>query len=104
MNFIKNNSYLLLVIILCFIFTAVGVNKMGHDAAYEKVTVATGDTLWGYSLEYGNNVPNDKWIQEVINLNNLSSTTIEVGKELRIPTRKAINRNDIATNLVGDEE
>ena len=104
MNFIKKNSYLFLVIVLCFIFTAVGVIKMGHDAAYEKVTVAEGDTLWGYSLEYGNNVPNDKWIKEVINLNNLSSTTIEVGKELQIPTRKGISQNDIATNLAGDGE
>ena len=104
MNFIKNNSYLFFVIVLCFIFTAVGVNKMGHDAAYEKVTVTEGDTLWGYSIEYGNNLPNDKWIKEVINLNNLSTTTIEVGKELQIPTRKGFGQNDTATNLAGDKE
>lgn len=104
MNFIKNNSYLLFVIVLCFIFTAVGVNKMDQDAAYEKVTVSEGDTLWGYSIEYGNSVPNDKWINEVINLNNLSSTTIEVGKELQIPPRKGFRQNDTATNLAGNEE
>lgn len=104
MNFIKNNSYLLFVIVLCFAFTAVGVNKSGQDVAYEKVIISEGDTLWDYSLEYGNNVPNDKWIKEVINLNNLSSTTIKAGKELKIPARKGYGQNDTATNLAGDQE
>lgn len=104
MNFIKNNSYLLLIVVLCFIFTVAGVIKMGNEIEYEKVTVAEGDTLWGYSLQYANHVPVDKWIKEVINLNDLTSTTIEVGKELKIPNRKGLDQNDIATNLAGDEE
>lgn len=102
MQFIRNNNYLLIIVILCIIFTVVGVNKMGNDVAYEKVTVAEGDTLWGYSIQYGNNVPSDKWIKEIKQLNNLSSTTIQVGKELRIPTRNGLNHNDIATHVAGD--
>ena len=102
MQLIKNNSYLLLVIVLCLIFTILGVNKAGNEVAYEKVIVAEGDTLWGYSLEYANNVPTDKWIKEVINLNKLSSTTIEIGKELQIPRQQGFNQTDVATNLAGD--
>lgn len=104
MKIIKNNSYLLLIIVFCLIFTILNVNKAGNEVAYEKVIVSEGDTLWGYSLEYANNVPTDKWIKEVVNLNKLSSTTIEVGKELQIPRRQGLNETDLATNLAGDEE
>ncbi|MCZ2256981.1 cell division suppressor protein YneA [Sporosarcina sp. G11-34] len=104
MKLIKNNSYLILVIVFCLMFTILNVNKAANEVAYEKVIVTEGDTLWGYSLLYANNVPTDKWIKEVINLNKLTSTTIEVGKELQIPRRQGLNENDVATNLAGDSE
>ena len=104
MKLIKNNSYLLFVIILCFVFAAVGVNKLSQEVAYDKVIISEGDTLWNYSLQYGDNIPKDKWIKEVISLNNLTSTKIEVGKELKIPIRKGYGQNDTATNLAGDND
>lgn len=103
-DFIKNNSYVLLVVVLCVIFTVVGIYKAETEVAYEKVTVAEGDTLWAYSIKYANNVPKDKWIKEIVSLNNLSSTTIRVGDELRIPGESGFNHNDIVTHIAGDEE
>lgn len=106
MKFIRNNNYLLLVVVLCMVFTVVGFNKIevDHDVVYATVTVAEGDTLWGYSVEYGNNVPSDKWIKEIKSINNLSTSTIQVGRELQIPIKSGLNQNDIATHIVGDDK
>lgn len=104
MQIIKNNSYLLLVVVLCMIFTVVGIKKMEQEVAYQHLVVAEGDTLWGYSTQYANNVPADKWIEEIVKLNNLSSTMIQVGDELRIPaTIPKFDRGDMATNMTGKE-
>lgn len=105
MKFIKNNSYLLLVVVLCMIFTVVGIHKMEQEVAYKQLIVAEGDTLWDYSIQYANNVPADKWIKEIVKLNNMSSTTIKVGDELQIPaTIKEFDRGQIATHITSDEE
>ena len=105
MEFIKNNSYLLLVVVLCMIFTVVGIQKMEQEVTYQQLTVAEGDTLWDYSIQYANNLPSDKWVKEIVKLNNLSSTTIKVGDELQIPTTiKEFDRGQIATHITSDEE
>ena len=102
MPFIKNNSYLLLVVAVCIIYAIIGLSKVENDVEYEQVVVAEGDTLWGYSVKYANsNVPADQWIKDIINLNNLTTTTIRVGEELKIPKSTLFEQNDIAT-LAGE--
>jgi len=102
MHFIRNNNYLLLIAVLCILFTVIGINKTENEIDYEKVTVAEGDTLWGYAVQYGKHVPTEKWIQEAISLNDLSSTTIRIGEELRIPGGKDVNRNEMTRQIAGD--
>lgn len=105
MQFIKNNSYLLLIVVLCMVFTMIGLHKMEREVAYQQLVVAEGDTLWDYSRQYANNVPAEKWIEEIVKLNHLSSTAIQAGDELRIPVKRPhFNQNDVATNLSGKEE
>lgn len=105
MQLIKNNSYLLLIIVLCMIFTIVGINKLEQEVTYEHLVVAEGDTLWDYSIQYANKVPSDKWIKEIMKMNNLSSTTIQVGDRIRIPTTvPQFDRSNIATNTTVEEE
>jgi hypothetical protein len=102
MPFIKNNSYLLLVVAVCIIFTIIGMSKVENDITFEKVVVSEGDTLWGYSAKYAtNNVPADKWIKDIIDLNNLTTTTIRVGEELKLPKSTVFDQTDIAT-LAGE--
>ena len=68
MKFIKNNSYLLLVVAVCILFTLIGLSKMSNDMEFDKVVVVEGDTLWAYSLKYATgNIPNDKWIKDIDN-------------------------------------
>ena len=78
------------------------MSKVENDVEFEQVVVAEGDTLWGYSVKYANsNVPADQWIKDIINLNNLTTTTIRVGEELKIPKSTVFDQNDIAT-LAGE--
>lgn len=102
MQFIRNNNYLLLIAVLCIIFTIVGINKKENEIVYEKVTVAEGDTLWGYSVQYAKQIPTEKWIKETVRLNELSSTTIRVGEELRLPGGKSVNEKTSTTLIAGD--
>ena len=103
MTFIKNNSYLLLIMVLCITFSFIGTKKIGTEVVFEEITVLEGDTLWGLSAQYGQNIPMEKWIEKVIALNNLSSAKIQIGNELKLPIIKKIDRNDIATHLTGDD-
>ena len=66
MPFIKNNSYLLLVVAVCIIYAIIGLSKVENDVEYEQVVVFEGDTLWGYSVKYANsNVPAEQWIKDI---------------------------------------
>lgn len=105
MNFIRKNNYLFFVMILFIGFTMASIMKLENEVAYEQLVVTEGDTLWAYSVQYAEDVPQDIWINEIVKLNNLVSTSIQAGDELRIPvTPQKIIYNEIATNITGDEE
>lgn len=104
MHFIQKNNYVLFVLVLCILFTVVGTMKMNREANYEKIIVTEGDTLWGYSVQYAEKVPVERWIEDVMTLNDLSSTTIQVGDELRIPASKGTSPRHVATHMAGEDE
>ena len=47
MTFIKNNSYILLLIVLCMGFAIIGVTKSVKSKRLREITIMEGDTLWG---------------------------------------------------------
>lgn len=86
MTFIKNNSYILLIFAMCFGATLAGTYKLSKEQAYTEITVAEGDTLWELASIYaGDDMPKNRWIREVIAMNDLSDTTIIKGETLRLP-------------------
>lgn len=100
MNFIKNNHYLLFALVLFIGFSFIVFKKLENEVSYEQIVVSQGDTLWTYSKEYGDNIPTKQWIDEVVKVNELTSTTIRAGEKLKIPIRPhKIPSNQIATNL-----
>ncbi|MFD1928618.1 LysM peptidoglycan-binding domain-containing protein [Sporosarcina siberiensis] len=105
MTFIKNNSYLLLVIALCITFTFIGTNKIGSEPAFEEIIISEGDTLWGLSVYYSENTPKKQWIQKVMDLNNLSTTNLRIGDDLKMPIIKKVKDEnmDIAKLASGDK-
>lgn len=105
MTFIKKNSYLLVAFALFILLSFVTIKKMGQEVVYEQRIVVEGDTLWAYSQEYAAGMPTEIWIEEIIGLNSLTSEKIKTGEKLRIPVSpKKVQYNDIATNLMEEQE
>ncbi|MFS0574141.1 LysM peptidoglycan-binding domain-containing protein [Sporosarcina sp. 179-K 3D1 HS] len=89
MAFIKNNSYILLIFVICISATLIGTYKLAKEQAYTEVTITEGDTLWGLaSLYASDNMTKEQWIREVITMNDLSDTTIIKGDTLRMPVEE----------------
>ena len=87
MTFIKNNGYGIFIVILCLGFAIIGVGKYEtKQAEVTTITITEGDTLWGLAFHHSKNMSSEKWIKEVMTLNNLSSATIKKGEELLLPT------------------
>lgn len=105
MEFIKKNHYVLLAFSLCIVFTFIVIHQQQREIVYQQITVGPGDTLWAYSQEYADSVPSDKWINEIMTINNLVSPSIQVGDELRIPVSgKRRQLDQVATKTTEDEE
>ena len=47
--------------------------------------------------------PTEKWIKEVMKLNNLSTATIKIGEDLLLPTVQNDGRHQMTTQLAGDD-
>ncbi|KAA0966436.1 LysM peptidoglycan-binding domain-containing protein [Sporosarcina sp. ANT_H38] len=94
MNFIKNNSYVVLIIVLCMGFAIIGSSKYGNEQTVTKITISEGDTLWGLANHHSENMSADKWIKEVIKLNDLPSATIKKGEDLLLPAVRAVEKNN----------
>lgn len=69
-----------------FVTTATATaSNSASSSNFEYVTISAGQTLWGLaeSLAPGTN-PQD-WMQEVVNLNNLTSTDLIPGQRIAVP-------------------
>lgn len=91
-KFIKNISILVLVLISLTIFSKNTYSKV--EITYREDYIYSGDTLWTISK---NEIENNKYfknkdirqvINELKNINNLSESSLEVGKKIKIPIYK----------------
>ncbi len=101
MTFIKNNSYFFVLFILCIAFTMIGVNKLNKEAAYLEITVSEGDSLWALAHQHADNRPVNEWIEDVVKLNDLATSTIHPGTELRLPSYEKL-RNKSFDNQIAE--
>lgn len=85
MTFIKNNSYILLIFVVCIGFTLFGISQLEEQEDYTEIVIAEGDTLWKLAHHHAEDMPTDKWIRRVMQLNGLEDVTIRSGNELRVP-------------------
>jgi hypothetical protein len=99
MIFIKKNSYVLLIFVLCMGFAIIGVNKYDKEETIMKITITEGDTLWELANHHSANMSTDKWIKKVIKLNDLPSATIKKGDDLLLPAVRIVGKNN--TQLAG---
>ena len=104
MTFIKNNSYIILLIVLCMGFALIGVTKSVKEQTVTEITVMEGDTLWALALHHAENKSKDQWMTEVMRLNNLTTVTIKSGEDLILPTVRTVEENQLLTQLAGDDQ
>ena len=67
-----------------------------EDTNYDTYVVQKGDSLWAIAQKYGITV------QELINLNNLSNNTLQVGQKLLVPKQDIIVGDSLYTVVSGD--
>ena len=104
MTFIKNNSYLLFVLILCVVFAFIGVSKYSKDQAYSEITITEGDTLWELAYQYSGTESPGKWVTTVMKINDLSSSTIRSGDNLLLPKQNTTQTTPFDTQMAGVDE
>lgn len=70
-----------------FVSTAVATSSTSQSASsdFEYVTVSAGQTLWGLAESLAPNTNPQDWMQEVVNLNNLSTTDLIPGQRIAVP-------------------
>ncbi|WP_318615325.1 hypothetical protein [Sporosarcina sp. YIM B06819] len=101
MSFIKNNSYILLLIILCMGFSIIGITKSSKAQHMTEITIMEGDTLWGLALHHAEDMSKEQWMKEVMRLNDLETATIKTGEDLLLPTKPTVENQKII-QLAGD--
>lgn len=79
-------SMIIIVCVLSFI-TSMLTTKVfsATPIQYDNITVSEGDTLWSIANSIDGNI--NKNIYEIKKINNLESSIIYVGQELKIPTQ-----------------
>lgn len=81
---------LLLILIISISFFSIQAKAESKNTIHEykyfkSVTVSSNDTLWNYAKEYSNDGNYEKYINEVIRINNLNDDKILIGMNLVIP-------------------
>lgn len=75
-----------LVTVMLSSFWAVSAHDEGNRHEFKIIRVESGDTLWNIAREQNPNGDIRKFIYEIEEVNNLRSSTIHTGDELKIPT------------------
>jgi LysM repeat protein len=69
-----------------FVNTAAANSQTSSSAAkFEYVTVSAGQTLWDLAEQIAPNTDPQDWMQDVVNLNGLTSTDLRPGQRIAIP-------------------
>ncbi len=99
-NYIYNNKIMLTIVIVLIlsisIIGSIAVVKADERVQYNKsfisIEIASGDTLSSIAEKYAiTGTEYDDYIQEVRNINNLSSDTIHSGCYLMIPVYEVVS-------------
>ncbi len=106
-TWLKNNYFIALFLFASISFTIIFSFSHAFSSEEEQViTIEHGDNLWSLANKYATTQSTSEWIDKVIELNQLQTSTIKAGYDLRIPS---INdeHNYILTNeteIAGSEQ
>jgi FOG: LysM repeat len=74
-----------LVLVMFSSYLMVSANNGETHNSYNTVCVSSGDTLWQIAQKYNPNGDIRKLVKEIRKMNNLSSSVIYAGEELKVP-------------------
>src|SRR5690606_16491472 len=97
-----NFSILLLVGLILLSFTLLHMKTT--TTQMDQITVTDGDTLWTLAAQYVDAEERTEWINTVIAMNFMTTSTIEVGQNLSIPSDEQFNYLGEPTQLAGVNE
>lgn len=87
--FVGTGSLLLILIISVSFFSiqakAESKNATTEYKYFKSVTVTYADSLWNYAVEYSNDGNYEKYINEVMRMNNLNDDNLKIGMNLVVP-------------------
>ncbi len=105
MKFFQQNSYLVFFFSLIVVFTFYSV--ISHNAQkqeFSELEIEKGDTLWELAESFSGNTPHHKWIEDIMEMNNLRTTKIVAGQSLKIPVDQLDYSPDKPKFYAGDAE
>ena len=102
MRILKDNKNIIAAFVLFTILTIVLIHRNTLPETFTEVTILQGDTLSELAEQYAGDTPTNRWIHEVTVLNNLTSSAIIAGEDIKIPIHPGLEADD--TRLVLAEE
>ena len=83
----KKRFFSIIFTLSIIIFTTLfATNVYGYKTpTYKEITVRSGDSLWAIALKYSNSSDIRKYIYEIKKVNNLETSDIYEGTQLKIP-------------------
>lgn len=105
MTIIRKYSYLtaFFCLILFFSFFTV-LSHNSDETQMSLVQIEKGDTLWTLADSFSGNMPNEQWINEIMQENNLDSHKIVAGQSIKIPSDQLKYAPDDTIKLAGDDQ
>lgn len=99
MTFIKKNNYIILLFIVCLIFSLIFLKDVTDSSEYVMIEVKQGDTLWGYAEEYlqYSGKTKDEFINWMVKENAIQQDMIYEGQVLLLPIKDK-NKGDLLVN------
>ena len=86
MEILRKYLFVILIMFASTGFALIGVQKNGDAQGFTEITVSHGDSLWKLAAEMAGEKKADKWIREVVAMNELKSMEIRSGERLKVPS------------------
>lgn len=103
MTWMKENYFLTIFVACSIAFTMFIIisNSFSTDES-QHINIEQGDSLWALAQEYGTNKDKQKWIDNVIAMNNLQDGHIKAGEVIIIPVIEKSYHFNHDTEIAGD--
>lgn len=105
MAIIQKNSFIALffaLILFLSIYTV--LTHSSSESQASSVEIEEGDTLWSLAESFSGEIPHHDWIDEIMKVNGLPSTTIIAGTSIQIPSDYLQYAPDANKIYAGDSE